>query len=140
MIGDVQSRVKAHLSDGSAIESQLDSFLGFVGILAIWHIIRLVVKLKAFDRWFSVGYLGWWTFTLIWNSIAYFILRGDHRLMLIFSIPAVLNLACIWYLTRRSFRGFAAQFAAEREKANRSRLMQKIAQKRMKDEIRSMRS
>ena len=60
--------------------------------------------------------------------------------LILVSALVVLNLLCAWYLSRRSFREFSVQFVAERDKERHSRMMQKAAQKRMQDEIRSTKS
>jgi hypothetical protein len=58
----------------------------------------------------------------------------------VFSASVALNLLSAWYLSRRTFREFSVQFVAERDKEKHSRMMQKAAQKRMQDEIRSTKS
>lgn len=131
--------LKAHLPEGQTNESLLNSLTGFAGILAIWHVFRFV-QLKSFNRWLSVVFFGLWTFTLTWNVIVIFPQLEHSLVLLVFIIPAVLNLVSIGYLVRRSFREFAVRFVAEHEKERHSRLMQKTAQKRMEDEMRSMRS
>jgi hypothetical protein len=47
-----------------------------------------------------------------------------------------LNLLSAWYLYRRSFREIAVQFVAERDKEKHSRMMQKISQKKILDDLR----
>jgi hypothetical protein len=111
--------------------------LGFVG----WQTVGLV-KLRRFHRWFAVVFFCWWSAMLVWNGTI-----ALHRptvkflpAVIVFSVLVALNLSSAWYLSRRSFREFAAQFVTERDKERRSRMMQKAAQKRVQDEIRSMKS
>ena len=138
-LGGTTRYLKDHLLAGKVDESLLNLLTGFLGILAIWHVIRLA-QLKSFNRWFSVVFLGWWTFTLTWNCIAIFSQKPEHpRLLLVFIIPAVLNLASIWFLVRRTFRELSVQFVVEREQERQSRLMQKTAKKSVEHEIRNIR-
>jgi hypothetical protein len=60
--------------------------------------------------------------------------------IIVFSVLIVLNLLSACYLSRRTFRDFAVQFVAECEAEKHSRMMQKAAQKRIQDEIRSRKS
>jgi len=138
-LGSTKQLLKSLLPEGQSNEDLLNSLYGFASILAIWH-VYLLVQLKSFNRWLSVVFFGWCTFTLIWNTIA-IIPRLEHfRVLIIPIIPFVLNLVSIWYLVRRSFREFAVQFVAEREQERHSRLMEKTAQKSIEREIRNRRN
>src|SRR5438094_3124173 len=96
--------------------------LGFV----VWQTVGLV-RLRRFHRWFAVVFFIWWAIVLVWNSTI--ALRGPTvkllPAILLFSVLVALNLLSAWYLSRRSFREFAVQFAAERDKEKHSRMMQK---------------
>ena len=108
-------------------------------MLILWHVWRLV-QVRTFNRWFSVAFFGVWTLLLTWNCIVLFLQLEHLRGLLSFIIFAVLNVACIGFLTRRSFREFAVQFDVEREKERRSSLAQKTAQRALADELRKPKS
>jgi hypothetical protein len=108
--------------------------LGFV----VWQIVGLV-RLRRFNRWFAVAFFIWWAIALVWNFIT---AVGRPTLTLVpatvfFSVLISLNLLSAWYLCRRSFREFAVRFAAERDEEKHSRLMQRVSQKKVLDDIRS---
>ena len=111
--------------------------LGFV----VWQTVGLV-QLRRFHRWFAVVFFSWWSAMLVWNATI--TLRGPTvkflPAIIVFSALIALNLLSAWYLSRRTFREFSVQFVAERDKERDSRMMQKAAQKRMQDEIRSTKS
>jgi hypothetical protein len=110
-------------------------FLAILPVLAfgfmVWQTIGLV-QLKRFHRWFAVVFFSWWTVAVVWNSI--FMLG---RLSVFLSVIAVFNVSSVWYLSRRTFREFAVQFAAERAKEKHSRMMREASQKRILDDVRS---
>jgi hypothetical protein len=106
---------------------------GFV----VWETVGLV-RLRRFHRWFAVAFCTWWAIVLVWNSTIA-LRRPTVRLVpaiLVFSVLVALNLLSAWYLSRRSFREFAVRFVAERDKEKHSRMMQKLSQKKILDDIR----
>lgn len=108
--------------------------IGFV----VWQTVGLI-QLRRFNRWFAVVFFIWWAIALIWSSTIA-LRRPTVKLLpaiFIFSVLVAFNLLSAWYLSRRSFREFAIQFVAERDKEKRSRMMQKASQKKILDEIRS---
>lgn len=48
-------------------------------------------------------------------------------------VSCAVNVTIIWYLGRRKFRQFADEFVAEREKEKRSRMMQKVSEKKISE-------
>jgi hypothetical protein len=94
---------------------------GVLLILILWHVFRLT-QLRAFNRWLTFSFFTYWTVVLAWNA---FVLiphtNNTARAAVPFILFATLNLTCIWYLTRHSFRDFAAKFVAEREREKRLR-------------------
>jgi hypothetical protein len=113
--------------------------LGFV----IWQTVGLV-QLKRFNRWFAVVYFIWWAIALIWNSTAALLNPAVKPLpaIALFSVLVALNLLSAWYLSRQSFREFAVEFRverdkilAERDKEKHSRMMQKVCQKKILDDV-----
>lgn len=137
-LGGTQRSLKTRLPEGDSLERLFSAAIGFAVILSVWHSVRLV-QLKTFNRWFTVVFFGWWTFTLTWNGFAVYRQFEQPRVLIVFIVPIVLNLTCIYYLTRRKFREFAVQYVGDHEQEDRSRAMQKAAQKRMEKEIRSLR-
>jgi hypothetical protein len=114
------------------------SFLPIAALgFTVWQTIGLV-KLKSFNRWFAVVFFIWWAICLIWKTPL--ALRGPNvkllPAVLLFSMLIVLNLLSAWYLSRRSFREFSVQFAAERKSEDHFRMMQKASQKKILDERR----
>lgn len=138
VLGGTSRSLQGRLPEGDNLKSLVSSAIGIAGILAVWHSIRLV-QLRTFNRWFTVVFFGWWTSTLIWNGLVFFRQHEQPRVLVVFMVPVALNLACIYFLMRRSFREFAVRFDGEREQDRRSRATQKAAQKRMEKEIRSLR-
>jgi predicted membrane channel-forming protein YqfA (hemolysin III family) len=134
MIGSIKNLVLVHFAEGEA--DWLKSLTGVAVILAIWHVYQLV-QLKALNRWLSVAVFSWWTFTLIWNCIAIFSQLERPRVLVVLIVPAILNVASIWFLVRRNFREFSLQYASARAKERHSRQMQKAAQERMAREIKN---
>ena len=105
-------------------------------LFLIWQMVGLV-RLKPFHRWFAVVFFIFWAFTLGWN-FAVLVTRPEtnlSRAVPLFSILILLNLLSAWYLSRRSFREFAVQFVAERER----QLMRNASQKAVQKEISSRR-
>jgi len=74
---------------------------------------------------------------MTWHVIDALLVSGTQRLrvLLFVSVLIAMNLFCAWYLSRRTFREFAVQFVAERERE----LMRIAAEKKTLDEIRRMR-
>jgi|GEM_PF-5008119 hypothetical protein len=139
VLDGIMELLKQQLADGQNGGSQLKTLRGWVGMLILWHVWRLV-QVRTFNRWFSVAFFGVWTLLLTWNCIVLFLQLEHLRGLLSFIIFAVLNVACIGFLTRRSFREFAVQFDVEREKERRSSLAQKTAQRALADELRKPKS
>lgn len=112
-------------------------FLPFL-ILAfgIWQIVGLI-KLKQFNRWFAVVFLASWNLSMVLRML-FSLGKVEHpiKMAVVLSIPITLNIACAWFLLRRSFREFALHYVIEHEGERHSRLMQAAAQKNMQDEIR----
>jgi len=106
-----------------------------------WQTLGLV-RLRRFHRWFAIVFFSSWSATLLWN--ANIVLRQPTAKLIpaiiAFSVLISLNLLSAWHLSRRFFREFAVQFVLEQKKERHSRLMQKAAQKKIRDEIRRMRS
>ncbi len=77
----------------------------------VWQVVGLV-RLRAFPRWFCVGFLTWWTCVLTWNSIVGFSRPGTKPfgIVVAWAVIGGLNAASVWYLTRRSFRQFCAAY------------------------------
>jgi hypothetical protein len=75
----------------------------------------------------------WWTLALIWDSFV-FIHYSERALrpVLAFSFFAALNIVCIWYLGRRSFREFAVKFVSERTREKQVRMAEKIAKENIR--------
>jgi len=95
-------------------------------------------QMRRFNRWFAVVFFVWWSISLLWKSMT--VLRVPTGKVitasLFISLLVALNLLSAWYLSRRSFREFAVQFVAERDKERNSRMMQEDAQTKLLDEIR----
>lgn len=75
---------------------------------------------------------------LMWNATVA-LRRPTVKLLpavVLFSVLVAFNLLSAWYLSRRTFREFSVQFVAERDKEKHSRMMQKVSQKRILDDIR----
>jgi hypothetical protein len=129
--------VASYFAEGQNEAIELRTMIsGFAILLVIWHVVRLV-QLKSFNRWFSIMFFGIWTVTLVLNSCI-IALRPDRRLrpVAVLLLFAAFNAASISYLVRRSFRSFAVQFVAERQKEKHSRTMQKISQKKVQKGLR----
>ena len=60
--------------------------------------------------------------------------------LIVFSALVSMNILSAWYLSRRTFRDFSVRFVAERDNEKHARVMQKAAQRRTEQEIRSMKS
>jgi hypothetical protein len=113
------------------------SFRGFLLILVLWHTVRLI-QLKAFNRWLSVVSFVWATISVIYFTlIVSQKVESPLRVVLAASISGLLSTASVTYLAHPRFRDHAIRFVAEREKEKSSRMMQKISQKRILDDIRS---
>jgi hypothetical protein len=99
-----------------------------------------LVQLESFNRWFSIIFFGFLTLIFTWRAFG--LLESvvgslRFRAALIFLTIDGLNIASIWYLARRSFRKFAVEFVAEREREKRSRMLQKASQEALAKEIKS---
>ena len=108
--------------------------VGFV----VWQTVGLV-RLRFFNRWFAVVFLVWWAIALIWNATIV-LPRPTVKLLpasVFFSVLVAFNLLSAWCLSRRTFREFSVQFVAERDKEKHSRMMQKVSQKQILEDIRS---
>jgi len=108
--------------------------VGFV----VWQTVGLV-RLRLFNRWFAVVFLVWWAIALIWNATI-ILPRPTVKLFPaigLFSVLVTVNLLSAWYLSRRTFREFSVQFVAERDEEKHSRMMQKVSQKKILDDLRS---
>ncbi len=109
-----------------------------VGFAVVAWLTVGLVQMRRFYRWFAVVFFVWWGIVLIWN--ARIVLHHPNvkplRAALAFSLFVALNLSSAWYLCRRRFREFAVQFVAEHDKEKISRMMQKIAQEKVLDDIR----
>ena len=108
-----------------------------VGFL-VWQTVGLV-RLRLFNRWFAVVFLVWWAIALIWNATI-ILPRPTVKLFPaigLFSVLVTVNLLSAWYLSRRTFREFSVQFVAERDEEKHSRMMQKVSQKKILDDLRS---
>jgi hypothetical protein len=108
--------------------------LGF----AVWQAIGLF-QMRRFNRWFAIVFLGCWAIFLIWKAPVA-LRRPEVKLIpatVLFCVLIAFNLLSVWYLSRRSFREFAIQFVAEHDKEKHSRMMRKVAQKKILDDIRS---
>jgi len=69
---------------------------------------------------------------MAWNSVVMFhMFHNPSRAIAVLSAYSALNIVSAWYLSRPSFRQFAVQFVAEREKAKKFRDMQAISQKKL---------
>jgi len=82
--------------------------------VALWHVVRLLV-LKSFSLKLSIAVFACSTATLAWMACV-LVPRTANPLRPVAGITiwAALKITCIWYLSRRSFREFAAQFVAGR--------------------------
>jgi hypothetical protein len=127
------------VAEGQSAETLRTGVFGVLFVLVSFHIIYLI-QLRAFNRWFSICFFAWWTFTLIWNGVRIIPQLDQLRVLMIPGALVVLNLLSIWYLIRRKFREFAVQFVAERDRYPHSRAMQKAVRKNMEKDIASMRS
>ena len=108
------------------------SFEGLVYILTIWHAFR-VAQLKSFNRWFSVVFFLFWTLVSIANVAIQLqrFLNHPRALFFVFVFDT-LNIACVWYLTRTSFREFAVKYVTEYEQEKKLRDMQKFSQEQIR--------
>lgn len=106
-------------------------------VLMIWLIVGLV-NMRRFHRRVAVGFFCVCTLHLIWSLTA--LLGGPSVKLPLYPRGYVTfisaNLLCAWYLSRPGFRELADRFAAEHEKTAHSRMMQKAAEKRIRDESR----
>jgi len=104
----------------------------------VWQTVSLA-QMRRFNRWFAVAFFLWWTIALIWRATAGLQRPGVSvvRALTVYSVLITTNLLSSWYLSRPSFRAFAVQFVTEAEAEKHSRLMEKIAQKRIRDDSRS---
>ena len=135
--GTLIDLVRSHLSEEQIPKDLWRSFRGFAIILVIWHSVRLA-QLKSFNRWFSVVFFVWWTLAMAWNCFVLFHrFHNPLRTIGVLSAYAALNTASAYYLSRPSFRQFAVQFVAEREKEKNARDMQRISQKKVLNDPKS---
>jgi hypothetical protein len=131
-LSSISRLVASHFAQGQALIELRNILSGIGGILALWHVARLL-QLKSFSRWLSVGFFGLWTLTLAWNAVALAPrFEKPQRAIPALLVLAMLNVGSIWYLVRRSFRDFAVQFESEQAKEKHSRMMQKISQRKIR--------
>jgi len=123
--------LESHVPEAHISKDLWSALRGLLFILIIWHAFRLAA-LKRFNRSFSVVFFLWWTLAMTWNSIVLFHrFHNPLRTIPVLAAYAALNIASAWYLSRPSFRKFAVEFVAEREREKNSREMQKISQKKI---------
>ncbi|TAK97819.1 MAG: hypothetical protein EPO07_12690 [Verrucomicrobia bacterium] len=123
--------LKSQLAEGQFHNDLWVYLRGFLAILFVWHAFRLA-ELKLFNRWLTVAACLWWTVTVAWNTVVlYQEFQTPLRGIAIVSAISVLNIACVWYLMRPSFRKFASQYVTEHEKEKHARDMQRISQKKI---------
>ena len=126
--------VNARLLQGQIPKDTWLSFKGAIEILIFWHAFR-VAQLKSFNRWFSVVFFLFWAVASIANVVNHFQrFRNYPRVLLFVFMFNAFNIACVWYLTRRSFREFAIKYVTEYENEKKLRDMQKISAKRVRNE------
>jgi hypothetical protein len=95
-----------------------------------------LIQLRPFNRWLSVV-----SFTLATVSVIRFMFivsqQSENPFIVIVpsSISGLLSLTAGLYLAHRKFRDYAIRFVAEREKEKSSRMMQKVSQKAILDDI-----
>jgi hypothetical protein len=104
--------------------------------LVIWQTVGLV-QLKHSHRWLAVVFCVWWAIALVWNA-AVRLPRAEVKLLTRFLILIGFNLLSAWYLSRPHFRKFAVQFLNERTRPKHSPLMQKVSEKRIVQDIQTM--
>jgi hypothetical protein len=106
-------------------------------IFVIWQ-IQSLVRLKRTNRVFAVALFAFWSLHLLTNVVGRLPeLENVARTVIAVLSFCVLNVASIWYLSRKSFREFADNFSNESDREKHSREMQKVAQKKVSDELRS---
>jgi hypothetical protein len=111
------------------------SLRGLLFILVIWHTVRLV-QLKPFNRWFSVAFLLLRTIMTIVGMLVFSLREQSPFPMIIGSaLSGLFSLTSALYLAHRRFRELAIRFVAEREYPKHLRMMQKVSQKRILQEL-----
>jgi hypothetical protein len=114
-----------------------NTLTGTLMFLVILHIVYLI-KLKAFSRWLSIGFFGIYATSLAWNLLKISLFASKFWILAaMISILLCLNLLCIWYLSRKSFREFATTYVTAKEQEIQERAMQKISSKKTSYDLRS---
>jgi len=125
--------IKPLLAELSIPEERWHTIQGVAGLLAIWHVVYLI-QLRAFNRWLSISVFGLWTLMMTWNLFTRVPnLTHPGRLAVLIAIFSALNASSIYYLVRKKFRSFAAEFVAERKRERHSRIMQETSLNRIRD-------
>ena len=132
---------RAYLAAGEPVPA----LWGILPILAfaflVWQTVGLV-QLRPFHRWFAVVFCAWWAVALIWNATLALQSPTVKLLPAVagFSTLITFNVLSAWYLSRRRFREFAIAFVSEGgwSRAKHSLQMQKVAEKKIAQDIRSM--
>ena len=121
---------------GVEAAGQTWSLLGtLLFILVIWHTVRLV-QLRPFNLWFSVAFFILWTLLIIVGM--FLVTHKEESPFPTIVGCAVRGLFCLTsalYLLRRQFREFAVRFVAERERPKNLKMMQKVSQRRILQEL-----
>jgi hypothetical protein len=105
---------------------------GAVVIFIIWHTV-LLIQLKSFSRWFSVVFFALWTLLAVVRvtiNLSRFLLHPPVLFHVLILVGC--NVACIWYLTRSSFREFAVKYVTEHQQEKKLRDMQKFSQEQIR--------
>ena len=109
-------------------------------VIAIWLLVGLF-QLKRLSRWIVVTLFAWWTVLIIVRMLfPPVVIPNPVRVYLVLCIPIALNVACVWYLTRKSFREYAVSYAAEKKADQHSSLMREADRKQTEKEIRRNKS
>lgn len=111
--------------------SQLLAVLSLVALgFVVWQTVGLV-HLKRFHRWFAVAFFCWWSAALVWNVTVAPRPQTVNYLpfIIVATVLIALNLLSVWYLTRRTFREFAVQFAAARQQQKESSIVMRVPPK-----------
>lgn len=108
----------------------------FVGLFAFIWLIRGLVRLQPFHRWFAIVVFVGSTVMVGWRAMVLRALTDvNDRVYVFVSVAVALNVLCAWYLARRSFREFAVQYVADRKAYKHTRDMIAAAEKNYLHEI-----
>jgi hypothetical protein len=108
-------------------------------VFVIWQVTG-IIKLRRVRLWIAVIFMSLWSFSLTWN-FGFQLLKGamyPFRIITFWAVLVSLNLSVIWYLSRKSFRLFAAQYAKERDDEVDVQIMNKASKKAMAQEIKKL--